>query len=68
MDLSLISVLAQVCGPPGMMNAVSGDKASQKDQGEVGIFALELLSKTSECSSIQCREDLKLQYVGCFCN
>lgn len=30
-------VVEQVCGTPGMMNAVSGDKASAKDQGEVCI-------------------------------
>lgn len=35
--------LEQVCGPPGMMNAISGDKPSPKDQGEVSISVSELI-------------------------
>lgn len=32
--------LVMVCGPPGMMAAISGDKAKDKSQGEVsGILA-----------------------------
>jgi len=28
-------LFCQVCGPPGMMNHISGDKAKDRSQGEV---------------------------------
>jgi cytochrome-b5 reductase len=34
--------LVMVCGPPPMMNAISGDKAPDKSQGEVTGFLKEL--------------------------
>jgi cytochrome-b5 reductase len=35
-----VTVMLQVCGPPPMMAAISGDKAPDKSQGEVsGLLA-----------------------------
>ena len=41
MDILSKSVsLVQVCGPPPMMKAISGDKAPDKSQGELtGVLA-----------------------------
>lgn len=37
-------VLAQICGPPGMMEHISGDKAKDYSQGEVLMNFLSLKS------------------------
>jgi len=37
--------LLQVCGPPGFMKAVSGDKAPDKSQGEVISTSFQLSSE-----------------------
>lgn len=35
-----VTAIVQVCGPPSMMTAISGDKAPDKSQGEVsGLLA-----------------------------
>ncbi len=34
----MMLVLWQVCGPPGLMKLISGDKAKDKSQGEVYIY------------------------------
>jgi cytochrome-b5 reductase len=35
-------LLGQVCGPPGMMNHISGDKAKDRSQGELTGILKEL--------------------------
>jgi len=35
----------QVCGPPGFMNVVSGDKAPDKSQGEVILSSFQVSSE-----------------------
>lgn len=38
-----VFLFIQVCGPPGMMNHISGDKAKDRSQGEVlSIFLVYL--------------------------
>jgi hypothetical protein len=34
----MMLVFWQVCGPPGLMKLISGDKAKDKSQGEVYIY------------------------------
>jgi hypothetical protein len=36
----LLFFFCQVCGPPGMMNHISGDKAKDRSQGEVLNYLL----------------------------
>jgi hypothetical protein len=34
----MMLVFWQVCGPPGLMKLISGDKAKDKSQGEVCVY------------------------------